>query len=94
MKKNHLFTLSYFRKRLRDAAWQSVVLQRDFPDEDSRYWHISIGDACVWCTCFRTEDDCWFMFSDGKNLIKYDKIIRTESINVITEYLDQLMERN
>lgn len=91
MSHNKLYTLSYFRKRLFNAGYSSKILIDRF--DDSRYWMISIGDvAKIICVCYKDGENYYFELFDGKNKIKQNMIIHTQSMNVITEALNELRE--
>jgi len=90
MNNNHLFTLSYFRKRLFDEDILTKVLIKNYSREDSRYWTISIHpERQIFCTCFRDGERFWFEFSDGKNLLKNSLRIETLSMKVITKSITE-----
>ena len=91
-KRNNLYTLSYFRKRLKDAGILSKVLIENFNEDDRRYWSICISELNIICTCFKYLDEdhnqiVRFHFNDGNQKFTYDKNIQTESMNVIIEIL-------
>ena len=90
-KKNNLFTLSYFRKRLKDENIDCKVLVKNFSSNDNRYWSVSIfEDLNIFCTCYKDDSACHFLFSDGNQNIKIDKGIKTESMNVILDFLKNI----
>jgi hypothetical protein len=94
--KNKLYTLSYFRKRLRDAGITSKVLIESFSEDDKRYWTISVDSKRrVLCTCFKfTENDetnFYFHFADGNQRLPIDKTIKTESMMVIIDSLKKII---
>jgi hypothetical protein len=96
--KNKLYTLSYFRKRLRDAGITSKVLIDSYTEGDKRYWTISIDpENRILCTCFKyTEDNIlkfYFNLSDGNQNLPIDKTIKTESMNVIIEILKKIINK-
>lgn len=85
--KNNIYTLSYFRKRLFESGISSKILINKF-ERSPRYWMCSIyPDIQLICTCFKHEKDFWLSFSDGKNRLSIDHIIKTESMNVIIDWL-------
>lgn len=94
MSHNKLYTLSYFRKRLFNAGYSSKILIANF--DDSRYWMVSIGDvAKIICICYKNQDvsgNSSFEFFDGKNRIKQNVLINTQSMNVILEFLNQIRD--
>ena len=96
-KRNNLYTLSYFRKRLKDAGINAKILIENYSEQDIRYWTICISEELnIICTCFKylDEDDnqiVKFHFSDGNQLFVFDKTIQTESMNVIIEILSKVI---
>ena len=92
-KRNNLYTLSYFRKRLKDGGISSDILVENFPENDKRYWSICISEELsIICTCFNYLDEendqiVRFHFTDGNQRFLMDKNIQTESMNVIIEML-------
>jgi hypothetical protein len=93
MSNNNLYTLSYFRQRLHNAGISSKILTNKFDEADKRYWMISIFEKeKVICTCFKTDDDFYFEFSDGKNKLKQNYILRTLSMNVVIKFIFELLD--
>jgi hypothetical protein len=98
--KNKLFTLSYFRKRLKDAGFITKILDDRYSEIDKRYWTISIDkNYRIHCTCFKfkTQDDenCYsFMFTDGKQKIKIDRTLTTSSMKVIIDFLNSVINKD
>jgi hypothetical protein len=81
---NKLYTLGYFRKRLMDAGIKSDVIVKKYPERDSRYWTLSLcGDRYLFCTCHKTDDECYFEFWDGGQIIQARRIVKTQSMNVV-----------
>lgn len=96
--KNKLYTLSYFRKRLRDSGITSKILIDSYTETDQRYWTISIDPSKkIICTCFKyTENDVIqfnFNFSDGNQNLPIDRNIKTESMNVIIDELKKIINK-
>lgn len=92
MSKNKLYTLGYFRKRLKDANIESKILIDTFPQNDTRKWMISIfKDLSIICTCLKTiegENTNQFYFCDhGQKVKPFNYILKTDSFNVIIEFL-------
>ena len=92
-KRNNLYTLSYFRKRLKDGGISSNILIENFPENDKRYWSICISEEFnIICTCFKYLDEdndkiIRFHFTDGNQRFLMAKNIQTERMNVIIEML-------
>ena len=94
--KNKLYTLSYFKKRLKDSGIISKPIIREFDKNDKRYWLLSIDPKHkILCTCFKyTENNEMkysFRFSDGHQRIPIDKTITTESMLVIINELKKVI---
>ena len=88
MSKNKLYTLSYFRNRLLQNGISSKILINNFTEEDDRRWMISIyDDLKIICVCYKNNDIFYFEFFDGKQTIKLNQLIQTESMKVIIEFL-------
>ena len=92
--RNKLYTLSYFKKRLRQAGWKVGVLIPSYSDHDKRYWTICIGEDVIFCTCLKYIDEegdlvTYFHFSDNNQKLMIDKTISTQSMKVILEFLDK-----
>ena len=95
MSKNKLYTLGYFRKRLKDSNIESKILIDKYPDSDSRKWTISIfKELSIFCTCLKNvegENQNEFFFCDlGQKVKPINFIIKTDSLNVIIEFLQNL----
>jgi len=95
MSNNKLYTLSYFRKRLKDVNIPSIVFVKEYELKDSRKWTISLfGKKHIFCTCMKeqTTFGTTFEFSDGGNYYKNRWFFCTESMQVIIEHLKKLQE--
>ena len=97
MSKNKLYTLGYFRKRLKDAGIESRILVNIYPETDNRKWTICIyKDLNVFCTCMKPvkqELGNEFFFSDlGQKIKQLNFSIKTDSLNVIIDYLKSVKE--
>lgn len=89
--KNNLTTLSYFRKRLKDAEIKSVRLINNYSKEDERYWTILIdpGHSNLLCTCYKKSSiDFYFNFNTDK-LHSYR--IETKSMEIVVDAISKLM---
>lgn len=96
--RNKLYTLSYFRKRLRDAGITSKVLVNSYKEGDRRYWTISIDpEKRIWCTCFKYIEDgvikYKFKFSDGNQHLPLDRTLSTESMPIIIKALQNIINK-
>jgi hypothetical protein len=96
-RRNNLYTLSYFRKRLKEAGIFAKILMNEYGEDDKRYWSIAIGEKhIITCTCFKYEDEDGeqvvnFRFSDGNQRLIIDKNIQTQSMKVIIEMLEKVL---
>lgn len=91
MSKNKLYTLSYFRKRLKDKEISSVRLINKYCDDDVRYWTILIdpGNKNIICTCFKHNiEDFYFSLLTAK----YTNFeVKTKSMDIIIDSLLNLI---
>lgn len=94
MANNKLYTLGYFKYRLKEAGLVCKDLIREFDENDKRYWMISISpkDYKIICTCYKTNEDVEFVFSDGKQYIIPDLILKTSSMEVIISEVLKVVE--
>jgi hypothetical protein len=96
--KNKLYTLSYFRKRLREVGISTEVVVSDYDEQDKRYWTISIdGKLKILCTCLKYTDTdgstvSKFHFSDCKQSFKMDMVRETVSMEDIISMLSNVLE--
>jgi hypothetical protein len=95
-RRNKLYTLSYFRKRLKESGFFARILVEKYEESDKRYWTICIGELDkIICTCFKYNEDgestVKFHFTDGNQRLAMDKYIQTESMNVIIEMLERVI---
>ena len=90
-RKNKLYTLSYFRKRLKENNIKSVRLINKFADDDDRYWTILISPnhKNIICTCYKTDSEYFFNFHTSK-YFKYQ--IKTQSMEVIIKTMEALIK--
>jgi hypothetical protein len=87
--KNNLYTVGYFRNRLRTVGIHSKILFNKFKEDDKRYWIISIfDDLNIICICKRDFDNEFiFEFSDSKQKIQNTTSIKTKSFQEILNFL-------
>ena len=83
-RKNNLYTLGYFTKRLRDCNFITLKIFNDYKEGDIRKWTILVdpGDTSVFITCLYKNETKEFMFhiDDGgklfpKNFYIVEKLI-------------------
>jgi len=92
MSKNKLRTPSYFIKRLRDNGFVVIKLFNVYSRMDSRLWTIMVNptEASVLITCYLNKDnlnEVLFEINDGGKNIQKNFFIKTESIEVIIDFL-------
>ena len=90
--KNKIRTPGYFVMRLRDNGFVVIKMFQEFSKTDSRAWTILVnpGDASVFITCYinRSDiNDVEFELNDGGVNIPRNFFIKTDSLEVIIEYL-------
>jgi len=92
MSKNKIKTPSYFVKRLRDNGFIAIKLFGVFAKQDPRQWVVLVNpsEASVLVTCYLNKDnlnEVLFEFNDGDRHIPRNFSIKTDSIEVIIDYL-------
>lgn len=94
MPKNNLYTLSYFRKRLREENIFSDILNIKYSNNDKRYWTINInpqtGDNIL-VTCIKTEDDYWFKLCTKEN---QNMTVKTKSMESFIQIIKDIIVGN
>lgn len=94
MRKNNLYTKSYFIKRLIDFGYFVTRIVESYPDNDMRYWSVLVRDMdinTVVITCVKAKEsmanDFYFRVS-GPN----DSNIKLEtlSMNIVAETIENL----
>jgi hypothetical protein len=90
-RKNNLYTLGYFTKRLRDCNFITLKIFNDYKEGDIRKWTILVdpGDTSVFITCLYKNETKEFMFhiDDGGKLFPKNFYMKTNSIEIIVEKL-------
>lgn len=89
---NKLKTPSYFIKRLRDNGFIVLRLFSVYAKHDPRRWTIMVNpsSSSVLITCYANKNDLGeilFEFNDGGSHIPKNYSIKTDSIEVIIDYL-------
>jgi len=92
MSKNKLKTPSYFIKRLRDNGFIVIRLFSVYSKEDPRQWTIMVNpsEASVLITCYINKEnlnEVLFELNDGGKRITKNFFIKTDSIEVIIDFL-------
>jgi len=92
MTKNKIKTPSYFIKRLRDNGFIVVKVFAIYAKGDPRRWTVLVNpsEASVYITCYsnKTEmDEILFEFNDGGLRIPKNYNLKTDSIEVIINFL-------
>lgn len=90
MRKNNLYTKSYFIKRLIEFGYFVSRVAERYPDNDVRYWTVYVRDVdgnTVIITCVKPNDDFYFRIN-GPN----DSNIKLEtlSMNIVAETIENL----
>jgi hypothetical protein len=92
MSNNKLKTPGYFIKRLRDNGFIAIRLFSVYSKRDPRRWTVMVNpsDVSIMITCYvnKTElNEVLFEFNDGGVQIPKNYNIKTDSIEVIIDYL-------
>jgi hypothetical protein len=92
MSRNKIKTPSYFIKRLRDNGFVVIKLFSVYGKGDPRRWTVMVNPSfdSVLITCYTNKeslDDVLFEFNDGDRRIQRNFSIKTDSIEVIIDFL-------
>lgn len=92
MRRNKLKTAGYFIKRLRDNGFIVIKLFGIYSKDDPRLWTIMVNpsEASVLITCYINKEnlnEILFEIHDGGKRIPKNFFIKTDSIEVIIDYL-------
>jgi len=92
LSKNQIKTPSYFIKRLKDNGFVVFKLFGMYAKADPRRWTIIInpGESSTLVTCYQNKeaiDDFIFELNDGGRYIPKNFYLKTDSIEVVIEYL-------
>lgn len=92
MSRNKLKTPSYFIKRLRDNGFVVIKLFGIYAKHDPRQWTVMVNpsESSVFVTCYVNKDslgDVLFEFHDGGRRIGKNFFVKTDSIEVIIDFL-------
>jgi len=92
MSRNKIKTPSYFVKRLKDNGFVVLRLFSVYAKSDPRRWTVMVNpsESSVMITCYsnKTEiDETLFEINDGGHRIPKNYNIKTDSIEVIIDYL-------
>lgn len=90
--KNKLKTPGYFIKRLRDNGFVVIRLFSVYGKHDPRRWTVMINPSgqSVLCTCYVNKNEIGeilFEFDDGGIEIPKAFYLKTDSINVVIDFL-------
>lgn len=91
--KNKITTLGYFSKRLKDNGYVVWKIMDKYAHEDFRKWTILVNPAqeSVYISCLINREGLnempGFDFYDGGRLFPKNFTVRTESMEVIVNYL-------
>jgi len=92
MSKNKLKTPGYFIKRLRDNNFVVLRIFSVYAKSDPRRWTVMVNpsERSVFITCYANKnevDEILFEINDGGSQIPKNFNIKTDSIEVIIDYL-------
>ena len=92
--KNKLYTLSYFRKRLKNSSISSLRLINKYSKNDSRYWTILIDPSKknLLCTCYKDSPIDYYFSVQTENVPHF--VIKTESMEVVINNIKELIGFN
>tara|TARA_R110000868_G_scaffold273487_2_gene532673 strand:- start:1687 stop:2127 length:441 start_codon:yes stop_codon:yes gene_type:complete len=90
--KNKVKTAGYVIKRLRDNGFIVIKCFAFFAKQDPRLWTVLInpGEASVFLTCFLNKekiDEVMFELNDGGRFFPRNVFLKTDSIEVLVQYL-------
>lgn len=89
---NKIKTAGYFIKRLKDSGFVVFKIFNAFAAADPRRWTVLIdpGVSSVYVTCYsnKTEiNETLFEFDDGNQKFPNSPFVKTESIEVVVQFL-------
>ena len=92
MSKNKIKTPGYFIKRLRDNGFVVLRLFSVYGKHDPRRWTVMVNpsEASVLITCYTNKneiDETLFELNDGGSKMPKNFNIKTDSIEVVIDYL-------
>jgi hypothetical protein len=90
--KNKIRTPSYFIKRLRDNGFIVIKIFNVYSKQDPRQWTIMVNpsESSAFITCYFNKEnlnEILFEIHDGGKRIPKNFFIKTDSIEVIIDYL-------
>lgn len=91
MRKNNLYTKSYFIKRLIEFRYFVYRVVDQYPDNDIRYWTVYVRDLAgntAIISCVKPDADDFYFRINGPN----DSNIKLEtlSMNIVAETIENL----
>lgn len=90
-KKNKLYTLGYFTKRLRDCNFIVLKIFNSYSSSDKRKWTILVdpGNTSTYITCVNdlNDKDVKFLIDDNGKCFPKNFYMKTDSIEIIVEKL-------
>jgi len=92
--KNKLYTLSYFRKRLKEAGITSIRLINNFREDDERYWAILVdpGNRNIITICYKNDSLNFHFKLMTPSLSNF--IISTKSMKIIIDNFKKILGEN
>lgn len=91
MRKNNLYTKSYFIKRLIGCSYFVYRVIDKYPDRDTRYWTVYVRDMdgnTVIITCIKPDLGEFYFRIYGPN--DTNIVLETLSMNVVAETIENL----
>lgn len=91
--KNKIYTLSYFKKRLKDSGYVVWDIMNKYAIEDPRKWTVLVNPSIesVYITCIVNREELGqipeFEISDGGMRFQKNLTIKTSSMEVIINHL-------
>ena len=90
--KNKVKTAGYFIKRLKDSGFVVLKMFNAYSQADPRRWTVLVdpGYHSVYITCFTNKNErkeVLFEFDDGGNRFNKGFYMKTDSIEVIVNFL-------
>lgn len=90
--KNKIKTPGYFIKRLKDNGFIVLKVFQNYGSHDPRRWTVLVdpGITSIFITCFTNKSfngEIMFELNDGGILFNRNYSIKTDSIEVIIDYL-------
>jgi len=92
-RKNNIYTLSYFKKRLKDNGYTIWSIFNKYGESDPRYWTVLLNPSVdsVYVTCYLNKEELYgqpeFELNDGGRNFQKNLTIQTSSMEIIIDFL-------